>query len=75
VLISSLLALVYTWRVVEVAFFRDPPAQRTQLREAPPAMILTTWVMVAAVLYFGVATSYSAGLAAAAARSLLEQAP
>jgi multicomponent Na+:H+ antiporter subunit D len=72
ILISSLLALVYIWRVVEAAYFRPPPASRPKPAEAPLPMLIVIWLMVGATLLFGVWTSLSAGLARRAAEFLLE---
>ena len=46
VLVGSLMALVYVWKVVEVAYFReaDPDAD---IREAPLSMLIPTWILVA----------------------------
>jgi multicomponent Na+:H+ antiporter subunit D len=74
-LISSLLALVYVWRVVEVAYFRPPPEGAEPLREAPLRMLLPTWILIGATLFFGLFTSWSAGLARRAAESLLGAGP
>ncbi len=70
VLISSLLALVYVWRVVEVAYF-NPPKHDLGPREAPLLMLLCTWVLIGASLYFGLFTTWSAGIARRAAEALL----
>ncbi len=37
ILLSSLLALIYIWRVIEVAYFRQPPDDAPEIDEAPPA--------------------------------------
>lgn len=73
-LISSLLAVVYVWRVVETAYFQDPPEGRN-VREAPLSMLLTTWLLIGASLFFGVSTTWSARLAGRAARVLLGLGP
>ena len=52
-LASSLLALVYIGRVVEVAWFREPPADVAPTR-APVSMVAAIWVLVAASVYFGI---------------------
>lgn len=70
-LISSLLALIYVWRVVETIYFSEPSNHAKLAREAPPVMLATTWVVIGATLVFGVWTEYSAGLAQAAAKYLL----
>ena len=71
ILLSSLLALVYIWRVIEVAYFRQPPDDAPEIGEAPASMLVPTWVLVGATVFFGVFTSLSVGLASAAARMLL----
>ncbi len=72
VVLSSLLAVVYVWRFVEIAYFREPDARVAALKEAPLGMWLPAWVMIAACFYFGLDASLTAGTAAAAADSLLQ---
>jgi multicomponent Na+:H+ antiporter subunit D len=74
ILLSSLLALVYVWRVVEVAYFRPAP-EGVERREAPLSMLIPTWLLIGASVVFGVWTSYSAGIASRAAEALLGIAP
>ena len=71
VLLSSLLALVYVWRVIETAFFREPSARAREAREAPLSMLVPTWVVLGATVFFGIYTTYSAGLARQAAEAVL----
>ena len=71
VLFSSLLALVYVWRVLEIAFFREPSERAREAREAPLSMLIPTWVLLAATVFFGIYTSYSAGVASRAAEAVL----
>jgi multicomponent Na+:H+ antiporter subunit D len=71
ILLSSLLALIYIWRVVEVAYFRQPPEEAPDVSEAPASLLVPTWVLVGATVFFGIFTSLSVGVASAAARMLL----
>jgi multicomponent Na+:H+ antiporter subunit D len=71
VLFSSLLALVYVWRVVETAYFDDPPPEHAKVREAPVAMLLPTWLLIGASVYFGLWTSLTTDAARHAAEALL----
>ena len=71
-LISSLLAVVYVWQVIEVLYFAPPSEKAKQATEAPLLMLVTTYVVVGANLVFGVWTTYSAGLATKAAKALME---
>ena len=75
VLLSSLLALVYIWRVVEVAYFQLPPERHTRVKEAPLSMLIPTWILIGATLFFGLFTSLSAGVARRAAQMLLGVSP
>ena len=75
VLFSSLLALVYVWRVVEAAYFQEPAAEQAQIREAPASMLIPTWVLIGATIVFGLTTSLTVGVAHRAAAALLRVAP
>jgi multicomponent Na+:H+ antiporter subunit D len=74
VLLTSLLAVIYIWRVVEVAYFKPPPEGQV-IREAPLALLIPTWTLALANLYFGMETSLNAGVARRAAETLLGVAP
>jgi multicomponent Na+:H+ antiporter subunit D len=69
-LASSLLALVYVGRIVEVAWFREPPAGA---EPASPSVSMTaaTWFLVLLTVYFGIDATLPAGLAEGAASALL----
>ena len=73
VLLSSLLAVIYIWRVVEVAYFEPPPPVEGEgvIQEAPLSLLIPMWVLVAAIIWFGVSTEMTAGIAEMAAESLL----
>ncbi len=71
VLISSLMAVIYIWRVVESAYFRERPAGAARVSEAPLALLIPTWILVFANLYLGIDTSLTIGLGGEAALSLL----
>ncbi len=70
ILIGSLLAVVYIWRVVEIAWLQKPevPNSRT---EAPLLMLVPLWLLVFANLYFGINATLTADLARQAAEILL----
>ncbi|MFQ5773515.1 MAG: monovalent cation/H+ antiporter subunit D family protein [Kiloniellaceae bacterium] len=73
VLAGSLLALLYVWRVVEVAYLRPAPegGESAAAREAPLSMLVPTWILIGASVYFGIDTSLTLGVAREAARFLL----
>ncbi|MAF65445.1 MAG: cation:proton antiporter [Planctomycetes bacterium] len=72
ILASSLLAVVYVWRVVEVAWFQAPAEDAGALRRPPLGLVLSAWVLAAAALVFGVFTDATASVATRAARMLME---
>ncbi len=71
VLVGSLLALVYVWRLVEVAYFEPVPEGAAPVREAPWSMLVPIWLLVGANLYFGIHTEVTVGLATQAANELM----
>lgn len=71
VLVGSVLALIYVWRLVEAAYFASPGAGAAAVKEAPLSMLLPIWVLVAANFYFGLHTELSVGLARQAAAQLM----
>ena len=76
ILLSSLLAVAYVWRFVEVAYFRPSPAGdqvRAHLRnEAPMSMLIPAWLLIAATIWFGLDTSFTVGSALEAAQQLVK---
>ncbi len=70
ILLTSLMALVYVWRVVEVAYFREYQGEG-DAREAPWMLLWPTWALVALNLYFGIDAGRTAGIARQAAEVLM----
>jgi len=70
VLLGSLLALMYVWKVVEVAYFHEADPE-LGISEAPLSLLVPTWVLVLSNLYFGINASDSVGIATRAAEVLL----
>ena len=75
IIASSLLAVAYVWRVVEVAYSRAPDDAANGVEEAPLAMLVATWLLIGATLYLGVFGSAVVGVARRAAEMLLQAAP
>ncbi|MEM7189430.1 MAG: monovalent cation/H+ antiporter subunit D family protein [Pseudomonadota bacterium] len=69
IVISSVMAVIYVGRIIEVAYFREPTA--TIVRKPGIEMVAVTWVLVAASIYFGVQTEINGAVAGEAARALL----
>lgn len=89
ILISSLLAVVYIWRVVELAYFKSPQgvastseqgstlsvAAGPQVREAPTGMLVVLYLLVLANFWFGIDPSLPLGLATLEVNALLGERP
>ena len=71
VLLSSLLAVVYVWRVIEVAYLKPVPENASKIEDAPPAMLIPTWLLIGASIYYGISTELTVGVAKQAAQQLL----
>lgn len=65
ILLSSLMAVIYIWKVVEVAYFREPAdnSKTTAQQEAPWSMLVVMWALVAANFWFGIDPSFPLELA------------
>ena len=69
---SSLISVVYVWRVVEVVWFREPTSKAVIAASDPPASMLLPLVALAvATIYFGIDTRFTAGIAGKAAAMLI----
>ena len=71
VLASSLLAMIYIWRVVEVAYFHSPADDAPAIAEAPITMLVPVWLLAGANVYFGINPGLTVGAAQRAAALLL----
>ena len=69
-LLSSLLAVIYIWRVVEVAVFQKPEVER-EVKEAPMSMLVPTWIMMIAAVNFGFDTGLTVDVAHTAIVALI----
>jgi len=71
VLVGSLLAVIYVWRVVETVYMQPRAAGATEVKEVPWHMLLPIWVLVAANVWFGIDTDLTVGTASGIAAELL----
>ncbi|MCF3629281.1 monovalent cation/H+ antiporter subunit D family protein [Thalassospiraceae bacterium LMO-SO8] len=71
ILLSSLLAIVYVWRVVEVAYLKAPPEGAVRRSEAPLSMMVPMIVLAAATIWFGIDGDTTLRIAGEAANALM----
>ena len=72
ILLGSLLAVVYVWRLVEVAYFKPVLTGTETIKEAPLAFLIPVWTLVIANIYFGIDTRLSVEVAQAASMNLFQ---
>jgi multicomponent Na+:H+ antiporter subunit D len=70
IMASSLLAVIYVWRVIEALYLQAPNPDAVH-KEAPLMMIVPIWIMAGATVWFGFDTSLTLGAAETAATALL----
>lgn len=73
VLVGSLMAVVYVWKLVEVIYFKAPATTtRTEpVKEAPWPLVVATWMLIGASIYFGINATVTGSIAETAAKTLL----
>ena len=73
VVASSLIAVVYVGRIIELILLREPPETGPlagTVREAPLSMLIPMWILVFANIFFGLNTELTAHFAGHAAEAL-----
>ena len=75
ILLSSLLAVSYLWKVIEAAYFKNRAEGASPISEVPITMLAPMWALVAANIYFGCNTELTVGTAMSAARALIQGTP
>jgi len=71
IVFSSLLAVIYVWRVVEVIYFQKAAKASLGINEAPLSMLIPTWLLIGSAFYFGIDATTTLEVAFAAAAALM----
>lgn len=71
ILIGSLLAVVYVGKLIEALYFKPLGETGKTVTEAPVLLLVPTWSLALANIYFGLDTSLTVGVAEKAAAILL----
>ncbi len=71
ILVSSLMAVVYIWRIVETLYFSDSAKGDIAVAEAPYPMVLVTWLVALLNIGFGLFPTMPLTLANASAALLM----
>ena len=75
ILVSSLMAVVYVWRIVEAACFGEATAEPASAVSVPPLLVATLWLAAVANIYFGLVPDLPLTLSGDAAAELLGHLP
>ncbi len=70
IVLSSLLAVIYVWKIVEVLYMKQPDTSLA-IKEVPYSMLVPMWILAIACLYFGLNTELTLSSATVAAESLI----
>ncbi len=71
ILFGSLLAVIYSWKMIEAMYFREPEGKTAEATEAPYMLVLPTMALIGLSIYFGINAEFTAGTALKAAAALL----
>ncbi len=77
VVAGSVLAVIYVWKVIDALYFKDPGTQQASGSvnhrggEAPLSLLIPTWMLLLANLYFGIDTRPTVAVSEQASHYLL----
>ncbi len=71
IVLSSLIAVVYIGRVIEVAYFREPSVAVSETSDPPLTMLIPLLLLALATIYLGFDTRLTADVSSAVAEFLL----
>jgi multicomponent Na+:H+ antiporter subunit D len=75
IVVSSLMAVVYIWKIVEAACFREPAHAPDPARRVSPVLVTLAWLAALTNLWFGLSPDLPVALASTAANELLDHLP
>lgn len=72
IIIGSLLAVMYIWRIVEAAYFKPADdVAGSHIKEAPLLLLIPTWILVIANILFGTYATFTTDISISIATLLL----
>jgi multicomponent Na+:H+ antiporter subunit D len=71
VLLGSVLGGIYVWRIVEAAYFKPAPSTGADIKEAPLGLLIPTWILTLANVYFGTDSRLTITITELTAQALL----
>ena len=73
IVVTSIMAIIYVGRLIEQAYFQDPPKQGAATvakNEAPLMMLIPLWIFAISAIVFGINAEWTTSLAQAAGELL-----
>ena len=71
ILFSSLLAVIYIWKIIEVTYLTTRPKEASEVTEVSLQMLIPIWALVCANIYFGIDTDLTVSVAESIAQALV----
>ena len=71
ILFSSLLAVIYIWKIIEVTYLTTRPTEAPKVTEVSLQMLIPIWALVCANIYFGIDTDLTVSVAESIAQALV----
>ncbi len=75
ILVSSLMAVVYVWRIIEMACFATPEHEPASAATVSPMLVTVLWLAAVANIFFGLVPELPLTLSGDAAMELLDHLP
>ncbi|MCB9756596.1 MAG: monovalent cation/H+ antiporter subunit D family protein, partial [Myxococcales bacterium] len=72
ILVGSLVAVIYSWKIIEAMYFHEPTGRTAEATEAPGFLVYPTVALIGISIYIGIDANFTAGTALEAAESLLK---
>ncbi len=69
IMVSSILALVYVWKLVEIVYLQSPEVE-IEKKEPPLRLLIPTWILAGASIYFGLFSNFAVEVAEKAAQQI-----
>ena len=70
IVLSSLIAVIYVWKIVETLYLK-PAIEGRVVKEAPLTLLIPTWILALASIWFGIDADFTVQASRTAAEALL----
>ena len=71
IVLSSLLAVVYIWKIVEISYLAKSIDEHNQVKDVPLEMLIPLWILVGLNFYFGLNAQLTTSIASRVSQMFL----